>query len=64
MLTSLITAILVIAVVGFCAWLILKIPMPAPLPQVITALICLAVVLWLLGWFGLYNFDAAHHGFH
>jgi hypothetical protein len=66
MLTSLIVAVLTLAIAGFLCWLIIKfIPMPAPFPQVIAAVVVFGVIIWLLYWFGIGDFDwssmHAHH---
>lgn len=46
---DLITLILVLAVVGFCLWLIVTyIPMPPPIKQVIIVIVVVVIVLWLL----------------
>lgn len=53
---SIITLILVLCVIGFCLWLLLKfVPMPSPIPQVIIALVAIGVILWVLDATGLYS---------
>lgn len=50
---GLVELILVLAIVGFCCWLVLQIPMPAPFPRIIIGFIVLFVVVWLLQSLGL-----------
>ncbi len=46
---DLITLILVLALVGFCLWLIVTyIPMPPPIKQVIIVIVVVVIVLWLV----------------
>lgn len=55
-LDSLITVVLVLAVMGFLCWLLFtKIPMASPFKEIITFVIVLAVILWLLSFFGLWH---------
>jgi len=49
---SLISLLVTLAIVGFLIWLILRIPMPAQLQQVIIAVAIVFVVLWVLQQFG------------
>jgi hypothetical protein len=47
--SGLITLVLVIAVIGFCIWLITTyIPMPAPMKTAIIVLVIVVMVLWVL----------------
>lgn len=50
---GLLSLIVTIAVVGFICWLILQIPMPQPFHKVIIAVVCVALVLWVLQQFGI-----------
>ncbi len=50
---SLISLIVAIALTGFICWLVLQIPMPAPFPKVIIAIVCVFLILFLLQEFGL-----------
>ena len=52
---SIISIILVLVVVGVALYLVRLIPMASPMPQIITALVVLAVVLWLLESVGLFT---------
>lgn len=53
---SLITAVLVLVVLGFACWpLFTKIPMVSPFREIAMFVIVLAVVLWLLSLFGLWT---------
>lgn len=45
--------ILVIALVGFLTWLILLIPMPQVFRQIIIAILCAGVIVWILQSFGI-----------
>ena len=48
-LVSLVTLVLVLALVGFLLYLIVTyIPMPAPMQQVIVVVVVIVLVLWLL----------------
>jgi len=48
MLLQLITLIVVLAVVGFCLWLVVTyVPMPAPFKTAIVVGVVLLLVLWL-----------------
>jgi hypothetical protein len=49
---SLISLILALAICGFLAWLVLQIPVPAPVRNIIVAVICVFLVIWLLQQFG------------
>ncbi len=40
--------LLTIALAGFIVWLILKIPMPSPFPEIIIGVVCVLLVLWAL----------------
>lgn len=58
---SIITLLLVLAVVGFCLWLVLTyVPMPAPFKQVIVVIVVIALLLWLLNAFGIYSSNVFH----
>jgi len=50
---SVISFLLVIAIVGFLVWLILQIPMPAPFKNIIIGIVCLVLVIWVLQQFGI-----------
>ena len=50
---SLLTLVILLALVGFVCWLIMQIPMPAPFQRIMLGVICLFLVLWLLQQFGL-----------
>lgn len=51
---SLISVVVVLLVVGVLLWLVLTyVPMAPPFPRIITAVVVIAVVLWLLTVFGL-----------
>lgn len=53
---SIITLVLVLAVLGFCLWLLLTyVPMAGPVKQVILAIVAVAVVLWVLDATGIYS---------
>lgn len=59
-LESLITVVLVLVVLGFACWLIFtKIPMQSPFREIATFVIVLAVVLWLLSFFGIWSGPAS-----
>lgn len=59
-LDSLITVVIVLVVLGFICWLLFtKIPMQSPFREIILFVIVLAVVLWLLSFFGLWSGPAA-----
>lgn len=46
---GLITLVLVIAVIGFCVWLVTTyIPMPAPMKTGIYVIVVVVIVLWIL----------------
>ena len=47
--------VIVLVVVGFLLWIVnsSKIPMDGTIKQILTAVVILAVVLWLLTYFGL-----------
>jgi len=48
MLLQLITLIVILALVGFCLWLVITyVPMPAPMKQAIVVVVVLLLVLWL-----------------
>jgi hypothetical protein len=56
MLSSLITIIVVLVVVGVCLWLLeAYVPMSAPIKTVIRVLVVLVLILWLLSVFGIWN---------
>jgi hypothetical protein len=53
---SLITVVLVLVVLGFVCWLLFtKIPMQSPFREIAMFVIVLAVVLWLLSFFGIWS---------
>lgn len=45
---SLLTLVLVLAIAGFCCWLVLQIPMPQIFKNIILGVVCLFLVLWIL----------------
>lgn len=45
---SLLSAVLVLALVGFVVWLILQIPMPQIFRTIIIAVVTIVLILWLL----------------
>ena len=46
---DLITLVVVLALIGFCLWLVLTyIPMPPPMKQVITVIVVIVLVLWVV----------------
>jgi hypothetical protein len=45
---SLIALVLTLAIVGFVLWLILQIPMPYLVRQIIVGVVCLFMILWVL----------------
>lgn len=49
---SIIAIILILAVFGFLCWLILQIPMPSPIPQIIVGIVIILMILWVLGQLG------------
>ena len=49
---SIVAIVLVLALLGFLCWLVLQIPMPAPLPKIIIGVVCVLVVLWVLSELG------------
>jgi di/tricarboxylate transporter len=49
---SLISLILALAICGFLAWLVLQIPVPVPVRNIIVAVICVFLVIWILQQFG------------
>lgn len=50
---SLISLLVVLVIVGFVAWALLQIPMPAPFKNIILGVLVLFVVLYVLQSFGL-----------
>lgn len=55
-LSSLITVIFVLAVIGFVVWLVqTQLPIAAPFKQIIMFIIVVAVIIWLLGFFGIWH---------
>lgn len=52
MLTSLITLLLVIAIVGFVVWLLTRIDMPPVFHQILVAVAAIGVILYALRVFG------------
>lgn len=55
-LSSLITVVIVLVVLGFVCWLLFtKIPMQSPFREIAMFVIVLAVVLWLLSYFGIWS---------
>jgi amino acid transporter len=60
---DLVSLVLMLAVVGLFCWLIVTyIPMPAPFQKIIIAVVVIAVILYLLSYFGVYDFPIRHHG--
>ena len=58
---SIVSLVLVLVVLGFCLWVLLTyVPMPAPVKQVILAVVAIAVVLWVLNATSIYT----QHWFH
>lgn len=54
-----IAACVVIVVVGVLLWAVnTYVPMAAPMKRILTAVVVIALVLWLLGVFGLLNLPA------
>jgi hypothetical protein len=50
---SIISVVVVLCVVGVLLWLVNSyIPMAAPFPKIITAVVVIATVIWLLSAFG------------
>jgi hypothetical protein len=50
-LTTLLSILLGLAIVGLIVWLIITyIPMPAPFKTVILAIAAIVLIIWLLGW--------------
>jgi hypothetical protein len=46
---DLITLILVLALIGFCLWLVTTyVPMPGPMKQAIIVLVVIVIVLWIV----------------
>lgn len=46
---DLLTAVIVLALIGFCLYLVVTyIPMPPPMKQVIVVLVVVVVVLWIV----------------
>lgn len=50
---SLISLVLVLAIIGFVCWIVLQVPMPAIMRNIIVGVVVLFVVLFLLQSFGL-----------
>jgi hypothetical protein len=49
-LLSLVTLIVILAVVGFCVWLVVTyIPMPEPIRKAIIVIVVVVLLLWLVG---------------
>lgn len=48
-----ISIIVVLAIAGFVAWLVMQIPMPQPFRNVILGVMILFLVLWVLQSFGI-----------
>lgn len=60
---SLISVVLVLAVIGVLLWLLLTyVPLAKPFPQLITAVVVIVVVLWLLSVFGVGGIDRIRIG--
>ena len=49
---SVLSLILGIALFGFIVWLILNIPRPAQVKNIIVAVVCVVLILWVLQQFG------------
>jgi uncharacterized membrane protein len=48
-LAGILTAILIIAIIGFVLWLIITyIPMPDPIRQVIIVVVVVLIIIWLI----------------
>ena len=55
-LSSLITVVLVLVILGFIVWLLMRfVPIASPFREIILFVIVLAVVLWLLSFFGIWS---------
>lgn len=53
---SLITIVIVLIVVGFLLWLVnTYIPMASPIKTILNLVVIIAIVLWLLSVFGIFN---------
>lgn len=51
MLVSLLSVIVVLAIVGFAVWLVVTyIPMPDPMRKVIIVLVVLVLLVWMVRW--------------
>ncbi len=50
---SIIALILYLALIGFCVWLILQIPMPQPFKNIILGLVVVILILFALQQLGL-----------
>lgn len=65
-LSAVVTALFVLIVVGVCLWLVQTyIPMAPPIKAVINVVVVLALVAWLLSYFGLLtgvSLGGGHHG--
>ena len=58
----LLQVIVILIVVGVLLWLVLTyIPMAAPFPRIITAVVVIVVVLWLLQVFGVLGYIGNPH---
>jgi len=55
-LSSLITVVLLLVILGFVVWLLMRfVPIASPFREIILFVIVLAVVLWLLSFFGIWS---------
>ena len=52
--------ILALALVGFCVWLILQIPMPQVFRNVIIGIVVVALIVYLLQWLGVNTLGLPH----
>jgi len=58
-MTGIVTIILVLIVIGFCLWLLLRfVPLAEPFKQVVIAIVVILLVLWILGYLGLVHVPA------
>ena len=52
---SVISILLSVALFGFIAWMVCQIPMPDPVRKILVAVICVVLILWVLGLFGVHT---------